>query len=194
MGIGDGWDLPPGQEPWSDFHWFQPSTRGIQVFVILSDSPLWYTGHFHGGRMAPCSGIGCEYCSMALGAQIRYVFAVAECSSKRVGLFEVSRTNGLLIRELAERAGNLRGVMIEVSKHSKSAQSRTDIEYVDRVADPWYLGLDVPDCALALFLTWHKAGYRMPQELVEHSKRKLELKKARIEDRAARERDRLGSW
>ena len=70
---------------------------------------------------------------------------------------------------------------LEVSKHSKNVQSRTEIKYVDTVADPWIMGLNVPDAALALFLTWHKAGYAMPQELIENSRRKLDLRRARME-------------
>lgn len=162
MAVGDGWELPPGSEPWSDFHWFQVSTKGSLNLVILSTGACWYTGHFVGGRMCPCSGSGCELCSAGVGSQVRYVFAVAETSTRRVGLFEVARGNGQLIRDWSERCGGLRGMRLEVEKHSRSSQSRTEVRYVEAPCDPWYLGLAVPDVQLALYLTWHKAGMVMP--------------------------------
>jgi len=162
MGVGDGWELPPGSEPWSDFHWFQPSVRESMELVILSSEPIWYTGHYVGGRMCPCIGTGCEYCAAGIGAQVRYVFAVAETRSRRSGLIEFGRSNGYLIREWIGRSGQLRGMMLEVSKHGRSLQSRTEIAYVEHVCPPWYLGIPVPDVQLALFLTWHKAGMAMP--------------------------------
>jgi hypothetical protein len=70
-------------------------------------------------------------------------------------------------------------MVIEVSKHTKNIQSRTEIRYCEHPCEPWFLGLEVPDVATALFLTWHKAGFRMPQELVEESKRKLEERRRR---------------
>jgi len=179
--IGQGFDLPPGAEPWSDFHWFQASTRGILVLVFLSDQPIWYTGHYVGGRMAPCSGSGCDYCATGIGAQVRYCVSVAETSTRRVGLIEFGRSNGLLLRDWVSRKGCLRGMVIEVSKHSKNVQSRTEIRYIDMPCEPWYLGLEVPDAATALFLTWHKAGMKMPEELIESSRRKLQEKRERSE-------------
>lgn len=191
MPIGQGFDLPPGAEPWSDFHWFQASTKGILVLVILSDQPVWYTGHYVGGRMAPCSGSGCDYCATGIGAQVRYCISVAETSARRVGLIEFGRQNGLLLRDWMNRQGCLRGMVIEVSKHSRNVQSRTEIRYIDMPCEPWYLGVEVPDAATALFLTWHKAGMRMPQELVESSRRKLQEKRERLE---VQSRDREKNW
>ena len=191
MPIGEGFDLPPGAEPWSDFHWFQASTKGILVLVILSDQPIWYTGHYVGGRMAPCSGSGCDYCATGIGSQVRYCVSVAETSSRRVGLIEFGRQNGLLLRDWMNRQGGLRGMVIEVSKHSKNVQSRTEIRYIDLPCDPWWRGAEVPDASTALFLTWHKAGMRMPSELVESSRRKLEEKRSRYD---ALKRDPERAW
>jgi len=163
MPVGEGWDLTPGAEPWSDFHWFQASTRGVLVLVVLSESAVWYTGHFVGGRMCPCIGHGCDFCAAAIGAQVRYCVSCAEVTSRRVGLIEFGRSNGLLLRDWTPRAGGLRGMTIEVSKHSKSVQSRTELAYVDRICEPWFLSLGVPDPCLALYLTWQKAGMAMPE-------------------------------
>lgn len=178
--IGSGFDLPPGAEPWSDFHWFQASTRGVLVLVFLSDQPIWYTGHYVGGRMAPCCGSGCDYCATGIGAQVRYCIACAEVSTRRVGLIEFGRSNGLMLQDWVYRKGCLRGMVIEVSKHSKNVQSRTEIRYVETPPEPWYLSLEVPDPSTALFLTWHKAGMRMPEELIEASRRKLQEKREQL--------------
>ena len=117
--------------------------------------------------MCPCSGSGCELCSAGVGAQLRFVFAVAERSTRRVGLIEFGKGNGQLIRDWSERAGGLRGVCLEVEKHSRSNQSRTEVRYVEAPCEPWYLGLAVPDVQLALYLTWHKARMVMPAAFAE---------------------------
>jgi hypothetical protein len=70
-------------------------------------------------------------------------------------------------------------MVIEVSKHSKNIQSRTELRYCESVPEPWYLALEVPDVATALFLTWHKAGMKMPEGLKEASLKKLEERRRR---------------
>jgi hypothetical protein len=102
---------------------------------------------------------------------------------------EFGRSNGLLIQDWVHRRGGLRGMVVEISKHSKNSQSRTVVRYVEMPAEPWYLGLEVPDAATALFLTWHKAGMKMPEELVESSRRKLEEKRAHLNDRRNQNRN-----
>jgi hypothetical protein len=175
--MGEGFDLPAGAVPWSDFHWYQASTRGVLVLVMLSSSPIWYTGHYTGGRMIPCTGNGCEQCSIGVGSQIRYCMACAEINSRRQGLIEFGRGNGLQIRDWMNRTGTLRGMVIEVSKHGKSSQSRTELKYVDEMPEPWYEDLDAPDVLLALFLTWKKIGCDLPAELVERARQLLQEKR-----------------
>lgn len=192
MPIGEGFDLPPGAEPWSDFHWFQPSTKSLLALVMLCERPVYYTGHYVSGRMAPCAGSGCDYCATGIGAQVRYAFAVADTSSRRAGLIEFGRQNGLMIRDWMVRTGSLRGMVIEVSKHSKNVQSRTEIRLIDIPCEPWFYSIDPPDVTLALYLTWNKAGFRMPQELRELAQRKLQQSKDRVEA-LKRDTDR-GSW
>jgi hypothetical protein len=172
--VGDGWELPPGAEPWSDFHWFQASTKGVLEIVVLSSGPSWYTGHYVGGRMSPCAGSGCELCAAGIGAQVRFVFAIVEIQTRRVGLIELGRGNGQQIRDWTARAGGLRGMRLEVSKHSRNAQSRTEVRYVEEVCPPWYLGVPVPDVQLALYLTWHKAGMVIPPAFADLMSGKLQ--------------------
>ena len=124
--------------------------------------------------MCPCSGSGCELCSTGIGSQLRFVFAVAERSTRRVGLIEFGKGNGQLIRDWSERAGGLRGVCLAVEKHSRSNQSRTEVRYVETPSEPWYLGLQVPDVQLALYLTWHKARMVMPVAFSERMSESLQ--------------------
>jgi hypothetical protein len=126
--------------------------------------------------MVPCSGNDCEACGAAIGAQVRYCFAVAEVTTRRIGLIEMGKSNGLMLQEWSARNGGLRGMMVELRKHTKSPQSRTEILYVDDPAPLWSVGVDAPDPALALYLTWHKAGFKMPAEFRERMKSSLSLK------------------
>lgn len=167
MPIGEGWEVPAGDIPWSDHHWFRVSPRTALVVVCLSEGPLWYSGHFVSGRMAPCLGEACALCAEGVGGQVRYVFAAAEVSTRRVGLLEVSRSNGLLVRSWIGRHGGFKGMVIELSKHSHSKGSRTNVVYVDVEAPQWYVALEVPNVKRALLLTWKKAGFALPRGMEE---------------------------
>lgn len=167
MPIGEGWELPAEADPWSQFHWFRVSPRSALVVVLLAEQVLWYTGHFIEGRMNPCQGKGCELCRAGTGGQVRYVLPVAEVSTRRVGLLEVSRGIGELVKSWMPKNDGLRGMVIELSKHSLSKQSRTDVVYVERSIAPWFLECEVPDVRKALFLTWRKAGFKIPPGLTE---------------------------
>jgi hypothetical protein len=102
-------------------------------------------------------------CAEGCAGQVRYVFAAAEVSTKRVGLLEVGRSNGLLIRSWISRNGGFKGMVLELSKHSHSRSSRTDVRYIDREEPPWYLAAEVPNVKRALLLTWKKAGHELPK-------------------------------
>jgi len=160
--VGDGWELPPGSEPWTDFHWFQASGKRELDLVVLSEFPTWYTGHFSEKRMVPCPGRDCSYCAAGVGAQVRYCFAVADMVSRRVGLMELGRSNGLLLQDWSHRNGGVRGMVVNVKKHSSHCQSRTEVSYVEEPCPLWAVGIPAPDPSLALYLTWHKAGFEMP--------------------------------
>ena len=165
MPIGEGWEVPESEIPWSDHHWFRVSPRTSLVVVCLSQGPLWYSGHYVAGRMAPCAGDSCEMCGEGLAGQVRYVFAAGEVSTKRVGLLEVGRSNGLLLRSWIPRRGSFRGMVIELMKHSHSKASRTELLYIDDPAPPWIAALDVPDVKRALLMTWKKGGFTLPPGL-----------------------------
>lgn len=165
MPVGEGWEIPPSYDPWSHFHWFRVSPRGDLVVVVLSDEVLWYSGHFLEGRMCPCLGKECELCREGIAGQVRYVFGAAEVSTKRVGLMEVGRSVGQLMRSWVPRHDGLRGMVLSFSKHSHSKQSRTEVQYVDREEGPWHLAIAAPDIRTALRLTWTKAGFKLPDGL-----------------------------
>jgi hypothetical protein len=189
MSVGSGWDIPDGLKPWQNFHWFQPSPRSTIRLVILSEQPIWYAGHFVNNRMAPCCGQECDLCAAGTGVQIRYCFAVVEPLTRRVGLIEFGESNGRMIRDWGNRNGGIRGVQIEVFKHSKSAQSRTQINYIDEIPPLWIASCDIPDPALALYLTWSKANMPMPSEFALRMSAVLERSEA---ERATRRKMRVG--
>jgi hypothetical protein len=162
MPVGEGWDLPDGVSPWSDFHWFRVTGKNVLEVVVLSEVPSWYVGHFYGKRMVPCYGEGCRMCKDGVGAQVRYVLGCVEVSSKRIGLLEVGKSVGDMIRDWVGRRGQLRGMWLELSKHSFSKQSRMECAYVEKEAPVFTRSLQSPDVKGALRATWEKAGIELP--------------------------------
>jgi len=166
MSIGEGWELPADAAPWSDFHWFRVGGKTALNVVVLSEKPLWYVGHFHKGRMVPCYGDGCVLCQDGVGRQVRYVLGVVEVTSQRVGLLEVGKQVGELIRDWMPRTGALRGMWLDLFKHSFSKNSRMEVTYVDKPIDRRFLTFQCPDIRKALESTWRKAGVPIPDGYV----------------------------
>jgi hypothetical protein len=162
MSVGEGWDPPPSEAGWSDWTWFKVRGGRILVVVILSEAPVWYRAHFYQQRMRPCVGEGCEMCHGRIGDQLRYAFAVAEVSGRRVGLLEVGRSVALQVRDFLPRNEGFRGMVLEFGKYTTAKQSRMEVTYVERPEGPWWRELEVPDVAAALRSTWEKAGFVMP--------------------------------
>lgn len=160
---GEGWDVPKGVTPWSEFHWFRVPVNRVLLLWVLSEQPLWYAGHFVGKRMVPCYGEGCAECAKGTGAQLRYVLACCEQGSGRVGLLEVGRSVAVEIRDRAGSIGKLRGTLWEFGRHSHSKQSRLEASLVDGAATPFVLSREVPDIRRALRATWQKAGLEIPE-------------------------------
>lgn len=179
MAIGDGWDVPEEAAPWSDFHWFQVSPKESKTFAVLSEAPVWYTGHYHKGRMRPCPGEGCELCAEGVGAQVRYCFSVVDVETRRVGLIELGRGHGMELQEWSGGNGGLKGLQFEAHKDGKASQSRTVLCYIDQVAPDWVSGVEGPEVRLALFLTWDKAGFPVPEGLRSQYRRRPSQGKTR---------------
>ncbi len=167
--FGSGWDLPEEATPWTDFHWFRVTGKHVLELVILSREPTWYVGHFVRGRMLPCYGQGCKLCSDGVGAQVRFVMAAIDASTNRVGLIEVGKSVGDLIRDWTSRIGGLRGMWIEVSKYSMSKNSRMEVRYIDRKIPMGLLDKEGPDCREALRSTWRKAQVDIPDEFKDQT-------------------------
>lgn len=170
MAVGDGWDIPEGVTPWSDFHWWKVAGNRVLELVVLCERPLWYVGHYHRGRMVPCLGDDCRLCRDGVGAQVRYVISAAEVSTRRVGLLEVGRGVGLQLRDWAAACGRLRGLWLELTKQTSAKQSRMEVSLVQKDPGDWYLGLGIPDIQKALYATWGKAGMEIPQQYVRADK------------------------
>ena len=165
MAIGEGWELSAEAEQAQAFHWFRVSPRAALEVAVLSDAPVWYTGHFVEGRMWPCAGEGCRLCAEGIGTQVRFVLAVCELSTRRVGLLEMGRSNGLAVRDWCGRNGGLKGMVLEFYKHSKASTSRTEVSYIDRLPPPWVYAMPVPEVRKALVNTWVKAKMPVPKGL-----------------------------
>lgn len=162
MTYGSGWDVPVEAQPWSDFHWFRVTGKTMLELVILSREPLWYVGHFDRGRMVPCYREGCRLCAEGVGAQVRYVFSAIEISTRRIGLVEVGKSVGQLIRDWTDRCGGLRGMWVEAYKHTASKNSRMEVRYIDNPLPNGILDQEGPDCKEALVATWQKAKVDLP--------------------------------
>lgn len=179
--LGEGWNVPSEAEGSEDFRWYHVSGTRPMVAVITCESPLWYTGHYHRGRMNPCCGDECSLCDIGVGSQVRFVFALADCTARTQGLLETGRTVAQEIRDIAARSGELRGLMLEITKHSLSRKSRMEVAEI--VGDPgdWWQGFKVIDLKEALLATWSKAEMQLPDMNVDPAQgRNLARSKARV--------------
>lgn len=165
MPKGEGWEIPQGIQPWSSFHWFKVSARRSLQVVVLCEQPFWYVGHYVNSRMVPCNSPGCTFCEDGIGQQMRYVFSVAEDSTRRIGLLELSDSNADLIRDWVARNEGLRGMHLDFSKHTASVKSRTEILFLEQDQVAWWRDLEAPDMALALELSWKKMNVKSPESV-----------------------------
>lgn len=160
--LGEGWEPPAEAAGSEDFRWFHISGTKPLIAVVTCTMPLWYTGHYHRGRMCPCTGEHCEMCEIGVGSQVRFVFSLADCSQRAHGLLETGRTVAQEVRDLAARIGGLRGLMLEISKHSLSRKSRMEVINVPGDPGTWFEKLPPIDIEQALRATWSKAEMKVP--------------------------------
>jgi len=106
-------------------------------------------------------------CEKGIGSQVRYVMGAVEVSTRRVGILEVGRGNGLLIRDWVGSRGEMHGLQIELEKHSHSRTSRTEVRWIQQEPPPWVHIVEVPDIRRALILTWDKAKMPIPPGMKE---------------------------
>ncbi len=161
---GSGWDVPEDLESAGEFRWWKIAAMRTLNLVIISHTPIWYRGHFYKGRMVPCLGDNCAMCAESVGSQLRYVFAGADTVTQRVGLLETGQSVASEIHDLALRHGQLRGLVIEIGKYSRSKNSRMELRPLDPMDGTWWAKLPIPDIAKALELTWQRANAILPEK------------------------------
>lgn len=170
MALGSGWDPPAKELGWNDFTWWKVRPNRAMVLYVLSDQPVWYSGHFYRGRMQPCLGEDCKCCADGINAQLRYVIACAEPISGRAGLLEIGRSVALQLRDWAETRGKMRGLCFEITKYSGSKNSRMEINHIPNPVGFQYAHIPTPDITTALVATWQKAGMEIPDQLKDYAR------------------------
>jgi hypothetical protein len=158
--VGEGWDLPDVVRESVDFHWFHVGAGQSLLCCVLSPAPVWYVGHYVSGRMERCQGDRCLLCAEDMGRQLRYILGVVELTTKRRGLLELGKTNGLLLRDWSHGGSGLRGLMLEVYRVGKSKHSRLDLKLLEDGAPAWALARESPDLEEALRRTWMRMESR----------------------------------
>ena len=161
-GPWSGYDPPEGVSGWSDWHWWKVPGGRILQLIILSDGPLGYSGHYCHDRMEPCYGKECAECQKGTGAQLRYMFGAVEPTGRRVGIWDVSRSIALQIRDLGDQRGKLRGLWLAIGHVSSSKHSQTTFEVVDKEVPIWLVETVEPDRQRALVETWRHRGLAIP--------------------------------
>lgn len=156
--VGTGFDLPEGNDGWTDWTWFHARSAVATRFTILCIAPVHYAGHFSKGRMVPCAGEDCPLCEKGLGTQARYVFSVVEWETRRIGLLELGRGHALQIQDWMPQLGGLRGMSIELQRSGHSKQSRVDMTFVSDSTPLFFQHMEGPDLLRAVKSTWQRAA------------------------------------
>lgn len=154
--VGEGWEVPADVRDRVQFHWFHIAPGQVAVLVILSNAPVWYVGHFKAGRMQPCEMNGCQSCAAGIGRQVRYVMCAVEIATHRVGVLEISESVANLVREWAVPNSGSRGLIVELSKATRSKHSRMEVELIKEHPPAWALALEPLDLYEVLARTWEK--------------------------------------
>lgn len=163
--VGTGFDLPEGNDGWTDWTWFHARSAAPTRFTILCIAPVNYAGHFSKGRMVPCAGEDCPLCERGLGTQARYVFSVVEWQTRRIGLLELGRGHALQIQDWMPQVGGLRGMSIELQRSSHSKQSRVDMTFVSDSTPLFFQHMEGPDLLRAVKSTWQRAASQSLNEV-----------------------------
>jgi len=154
--LGSGWNPPQEVVDRTEWHWWHVPVGGSLLLCCLSQQPVWYVGHYHGNRMRPCRGAGCELCGLGVGRQLRYVVCAAEVTTRRVGVLELGTGPGYLLRDRALGNGGLRGTVFEVARSGRSKHCRLEIRFVDQHAGAGLLALEPLDLEEVIEGTWRR--------------------------------------
>ena len=102
--------------------------RGQLEVLMLSEDPVSYVGHYHDGRMRPCTHSGCQYCAKQLGSQRRWVFAVYDCSKNCTRLLELGAAPAGQLHQHAVDYQGLLGLRFRFTKSGGTLRSSISIE------------------------------------------------------------------
>lgn len=156
--VGEGWEVPLEVKERVQFHWFHVSPGTELLLVVLSNVPLWYVGHFRGGRMEVCAREKCQSCAAGIGRQVRYVVCCVEMLTQRIGVLEVSESVANLVKQWSVPNNGSRGLILGLRKVTRAKNSRTDVELVKESAPAWAMALEPLDLHEVLAKTWEKLG------------------------------------
>ena len=157
MKLSIGFDLPEGMAREETWTWFHPNRQEPLGLLIISEAPVNYSGHYARGRMRPCSGDGCAYCEKNVGKQARYVFCAVRIRDGKVGILELGRPAALVVRDLSQARGRIKGLAIELFRASESKHSRIDIRGFQGIVPKPFLNFQPLDVFRVLEVTWSTA-------------------------------------
>jgi hypothetical protein len=140
----ESWDVPSISDT-VGYTWYHVPAGGSLFIVVLSHKPCWYVGHYVGGRMLRCAGCDCAWCQRGIGRQVRCVLCVAESSTHRVGVIELSESVGLLVRDWGYARGTMRGLQIELHRVGRSKHSRIEAQFLSDHEPEWSRSLQSLD-------------------------------------------------
>lgn len=128
MRISEGWGNAANSGPARTSAFIHIEGGREYRFVISSEVPVRYEGHWTGGGVEPCREGQCALCAAAVGKQVRFVLGVIELESCRAGVWEF----GQAVARQFERQGltgvRLRGLGVRVWKNSASSRGQTTVE------------------------------------------------------------------
>lgn len=153
---GEGWAPPREVREVVEFHWFHVPIGGSIVLCVLSHEPVWYVGHFAQGRMRRCRGELCRYCVDQVGRQIRFVVCGVDIRTRQLGVLEVGSSPMAHIRDRALSRGELRGMVIDVSRPARSKHGRLEVVCLEEAAPSWAVTTEGLDCRVVLEKTWNR--------------------------------------
>jgi hypothetical protein len=159
----EGWpeDHPTPRLP-ADWTWLHVGPNGAHPVVILSDRPSTYAGHWWNRSMTPCPRTNaCALCNAGIAAQLRVVLGVFDLRLRGPALLELGQAPAAKLRQLADDAGHLRGLVVALQREASRERGRILVTLPDRdhPAPPDPLP-DAPDLRKALVATWARTAER----------------------------------
>ncbi len=136
--VGSGWGNLGESSERGSTRFLHVVTTVPQQYVILSDEIANYYGHFRGGKMVACLGDGCKLCRDGVGKQQRWVFYCFREPDLACGMLEVGRSTALVLRQVCESFGCVRGAKFELWKSGLSKYSSIRARhYSGEIVNDW---------------------------------------------------------